>query len=574
MKKLPIPSPGNLLSFFRDRDTLLVCETDGFALRGAVLRQHRGKLQVLMSHQSGATDLREAVQELVASMRASGWRGRKAILLTPGVLSTLVELPVSPDSKRPVLQMQEMIRWELEPLLMQHMTLWSVGRILQGLGHLTHEQVEEVLEVQQGRKKTSGGDLGMYSFKRFGDIAIEMGFVDRTQMDECIQRQAWLKQEGEEFACGWSSQGASDLEGGQYQWLASGANLAMMRVWESAFSSQGVALDGLYPLVGCASTLLPESSNALLIEAHAGMVCGVRLEGGVMAATRLHEIMHGGTLNACLETYHDLTPPDVDVIWFASAKGETGELKDKLAAKLGKEISDVEADGMEATPGMVGAARHAFGLQTSAKLAPVSMRGPKLPVWQRPRARAAAALALIVVGLLLAELTLQVRQVMAKAENERVSAQKAEIDAVVARVEKHNSAMNKLHDSVIAKEKELESYAKRAEFFGFELTGRTAMLQSLLEQLAGAVNEDVVLDSIIESNDGVFTVDAWSLSDSSAQQFILRVKEFVADWELQVSDVLVESKVGRLGILGYDIRFKLTEAEVAAEVAEGATSYE
>src|SRR5690606_21402012 len=85
-----LPFPGRLTS-------LLVCEADGLTLRGAVLRRAEGQLHVDYTASSNAADLRQAVSDLIAELRQKGWQGKRAVLLTPAVMSTLIELPVPAD---------------------------------------------------------------------------------------------------------------------------------------------------------------------------------------------------------------------------------------------------------------------------------------------------------------------------------------------------------------------------------------------------------------------------------------------------------------------------------------------
>src|SRR5690606_15758175 len=100
--------------------------------------------------------------------------------------SGLIELPVSPTKPRPAIQMQELIRWELEPLLMQCNMYWAAGQLLLRMGYLDEGQLKDVVERQQGKQKGSNGDNSAYSFKRFCELAIEMGYITQEQMHECL----------------------------------------------------------------------------------------------------------------------------------------------------------------------------------------------------------------------------------------------------------------------------------------------------------------------------------------------------------------------------------------------------
>lgn len=565
---MSMKSLARLLPFARRTASFLVCETDGFTLRAAVISRDGKQIAVSCAVRSGAAEYKAAVADVVAQVRALGWSGDKAILLTPGALATLVELPVSPDMPRPPEQMLELVRWELEPLLMQHTTLWAVGRVLVGLGFLTEAQAKEVLDRQQGRKNVDAGEsvLEIYSFKRYGELAIEMGYITHRQMEECLTRQAWLQGSGDEIACGWAAQpqaGAQAAESGQYPWLVSGVNQGMMQQWAAAFAAEKVVLENLYPLVGCAATspeLVPEApGDVLLIEAHAGLVAGVRVSGGAVAAINLQQSTLNGALDACLETYHAMTPPAVEAVFLASAIGEVEGLETGLGGMLGQPVKSLVVQGVEATPGMLGAARHALEQAGAERGCAVSVQGPKVPLWHRIEFRAIAAGLLLVIGLGTAEAVLQIRQGIAEAERDRIGKKAAEMDAAIAKVQGRIDHIKKLQGDLKARNDEIEALHKRKELLATEVPKRAALVESLLAELSSTVADDMVIDRIEENPQFGFRITAWSLSEKSAQQFVKAFQSAMAPSGMKIKDVTVDSKPGRLSLLGYELKFRLTD---------------
>ncbi|CAG0955083.1 hypothetical protein MTYP_00412 [Methylophilaceae bacterium] len=576
-----LKSLSKLIPFPSRKASILVCETDGFHLRGAVINRDGEQLTVAFSARSEATDYKVAVAEVVAALRDQDWGGHDAILLTPGAFSTLIELPVSPAHPRPPIQMQEMIRWELEPLLMQHNMLWSVGQILLGLGYLTEAQIADVLDRQQGKQK--GGSLGenaaqVYSLKRYGELAIEMGYITPEQMDECLAKQAWLRSDGDEFGCGWAAQvsGGYDKdaagEAGTYSWLVSGANLGMMRQWELAFAAAKVELKEVYPLVGCAAALLDEMDDAVLLEAHAGLVSGVRIQSDAVSMVRLQQSTLSSVLDACLETYHGLVPPETKKVWLTTAFGESDGLDDGLSGMIGRAIDWLPLQSREATPGMLGAALDFLKPKGSRRCCSVSVRGPRPPIWQRVEARAVAAclLLLLVIGVL--ELTLLVRSDLAQGEHARVADAKKDFDAAVARAQAQIDAVNKVKADIGAKEAELSKLADRFDFFAIELPARASFIQSLLEDMAATMTEDVVVNVIEETPNYGFRVAGWALSDVAAQQFIQSFKAAMATWGMDIADPIVRAQAGRLGLMGYDMHFRLVQIKDEPEAVPAAAT--
>ncbi|MDD2932504.1 MAG: hypothetical protein PHO76_01310 [Methylotenera sp.] len=567
---MSLKSLAQFLPFSRRATSVLVCETDGFTLRGAVINRVGEDLAVSFSARSEALEFKTAVTEIIASVRKQGWAGKTAVLLTPGALSTLVELPVAPNSKRPPEQMLELVRWELEPLLMQHTTLWSVGRILVGLGYLTEAQATEVLDRQQGRKGAEDASaLEVYSFKRYGEMAIEMGFINHRQMEECLTRQAWLQGNGEDIACGWAAQpapaSAQAAEGGHYPWLVSGVNQGMMQQWAAAFEASGVVLEYLYPLVGCAVTaseLAPsEVGDLLLIEAHAGLVAGVRVSEGSVVAINLQQSTLKDTIDACLEAYHVLTPPDVKTIWLASAIGESDGLEISLTSMLGRPVNQLAIVKADATPGMLGAARNALSLAGAGRSCAVFVQGAKVPLWQSIEFRAVAAGLLLVMTVGAAEVVLQLRQNLAEAEAERVGKAAAVMDEAVGKVQVRIDEIKKLKDGLKAKNESLDKLQKRMDLLTIDVPKRNELVQSLLADLSSTVPEDMVIDRIEETPKDGFRVSAWTLTEKSAQQFVKAFQSAMESLGFKVMDVTVSSQTGRLSLQGYALRFRLVNQQ-------------
>ncbi|MDZ4097353.1 MAG: hypothetical protein U1E13_01500 [Methylophilaceae bacterium] len=564
------------LPFLGGTSSILVCETDGFHLHGAVISRDAGKLKIDFSARSDATEYRTAVKELVANLREQGWKGREAILLTPAVFSTLIELPISPKQPRTPLQMQELIRWEIEPLLLQHATLWSVGQMLQALGYMDEAQVATVLERQQGKLRAGIGDAhgSNYSFKRFCEIALEMGFIDQAKIDECLARQSWLRSEDDEFSCGWVAQeatgnphAAEEMEAsGSYPWLVSGANIGVMRQWEAAFATHKVVLNEVYPLVGCALEQADIRLNAIILESLHGMASGIRLEFGVVTAIKTQQSRSMPELDACLENYHELTVPSIEMVYLAVSDESARGLAQQLSEMIGREVEVLPTGGSDVSAGMLGAATVQLLKSNSHHVASVSVRGPKPPIFRRVEVRAIAAAVLICMVIAILELSLYVRKDLAQAEHTKVAEAKKEFDAVVANAQARVDQVTKLQADIKAKDEELAKLMARFDFFAIELPARNDFVRTLLNELVNNVTEDVVINAVEETPTLGFRIAGWALSETAAQQFIQSFKNAMAPLEMDVTDPLVRSQSGRLGLLGYDLHFRLVSTRVAEPV--------
>lgn len=553
---------------FGKPSSILVCETDGFHLRGAVMARESSTLSVKYAAASQQVEFPAAVNELLSLLKQQGWQGKQSILLTPAVFSTLVELPVSPREPRPPLQMQEMIRWELEPMLLQHNMLSSVGQILQKLGYLNELQTQEILERQQNQHKESqSSHIGSYAFKRYCELAIDMGYITQAQRDECLAKHAWLRSDEEDFLCGWrplqrkETDAEDDLLGdASYTWLASGANKGMVQQWEAAFAAGNVILEAVYPYLGCAAALVDAQQNSILLESNDSMIGGIRLEDGVVTGIRMQPRSQEGLLNSAVETFHALTPPDPQQIWVAAEIQDGDRFVADLQALLNHKVQPIAEHGRDHSAGMMGAAHDYLRMPGGGNCCGIAARGPKPPAFKRVEVRAIAA-ALAILGLIaVLETTLLVRKSLADQEHTRVAAVKKEFDAAVKQVQDRVDAVKKVQDEIKAKQDELDALHARIDFFTAELPNRTVLLQTILEELAAKTGDDVLIQAIEETPNLGFRVSGWALTENAAQQFIQAFKAAMEPWGADVNDPIVRSQSGPLGLLGYAIHFRLVQA--------------
>lgn len=561
------------LPFPGDKSSVLVCETDGFHLRAMVISQQAKQLKVDFSAQSVAIDYQDAVKEVITRLREQGWQGRDAVLLTPAVLSAVIELPIAANQPRSALQMQELIRWELEPLLIQHSTTSSIGQLLLAKGYLTDAQVTDVLENQQGKNKKGlgSGHGAMYSFKRYGDFAIELGYASKAQVDECVARQAWLRADSEDYACGWALQTTkspvnadSQVGGATSSWLVSGANAGLMRQWEAAFLAHNVVLSDVFPLVACAAELAPVSDDILLLESAYGFVAALRLQSGVVTAVDVQKRPALTELDACLESYHHLITPDINQLWLSASHDAVDDLIRQLSEIIGREVHVLPINNAQTSTGVYAVASKLLSVNATSNIAGVSVRGPRPSLFKRVDVRAiAAALSFIfIIGAL--EASLYVRKELAQSEHTKTSDTKKEFDAVVAEAQAKVDAVNNLKDEIKNKTEQLVNLNARFDFFASELATRTIFVQKLLDGLNQSVTEEVVVNSINETPNFGIRVSSWALTEKAAQQFIQSYKNATAPLGMELQDPIVRSQTGRLGLFGYDIQFRLVSLNETA----------
>jgi hypothetical protein len=71
----------------------------------------------------------------------------------------------------------------------------------------------------------------------------------------------------------------------------------------------------------------------------------------------------------------------------------------------------------------------------------------------------------------------------------------------------------------------------------------------------------VVIDRIAEDPIYGFTINAWSLNDKSAQEFVKTLQVAVHPLGYKLKDVTVSSQTGRLGLMGSSVSFSATSLD-------------
>ncbi|MDO9232754.1 MAG: hypothetical protein Q8N02_02810 [Methylotenera sp.] len=561
----------NKLPFFKSANTLLVCETDGLSLRGVVVARAAHSLSVLHVAESNLPDLEAAVADLIAQLRALGWKDNNAILLNPAVTQALIELPVDPKAPREESQMHDLVHWEIEPQLMQQSAQWSLGRMLVALGYLTQEQAQAVHDTQQGRGKPAGTTVEVYAYKIFGDIALDLGYITRTQLDESLLRQEWLKGDLEQLSCNWLAQsGPKGEDAAGFHWMASALSRPLQLRWVAAFSRQSVRLQSIYPLLGCSVALLPAHEDAVAMEVSNGASTLIGIRDGLAATVQTHFSETSDPLQACLENYHAIPYSVTSSVWLGYFGKAADELQTRLSSALGVDVHLLpDAHAREYLPqmtaGMLGAAMHTLGVTLNAQCCDIPAAGPRKPLFKRVEVRAGVLIATLLVLVMIAEVVLFVRQMQIGEVYARVTADEKKLNEAVKEVQTAIDGINQQKGQLLAQQNERLRLEARLRFFAEELPDRAVFVQALFAALENTVTESVVIDHIEEfspqatSPESGFNLTAWALSDEAAVRFVKSLKEAMLPWKIDVENVNLTEQQGRLKLNGYLVRLRLVK---------------
>lgn len=416
----------------------LVFEAGSFGLRGALVRKQAARKGVAAQAEVAAlalsykVDFTQAIAEVLAGLRRFQKRlPRRAVLVTPSVVSALVSLPVSPLRPRSDSEMQELIRWELEGIMSQQNRRWLIGSMLVERGYLSAAQRDELLQELQIRQQMAGPETVV----RFGEVAVELGYLTLAQLDECFALQGKLAAIDDELVFGWQAvtQGADkklsdevllsaeDDKESAHPWRVSGMSQQLRRRWVGAFALNHIRLDKFYPALGTSLALLPESTfpqtpdglTAVLEIHQEQMVLLLGDSNGpqnIWAEERLPGELREDELSALLARL----PDSIYTVYFNSFGQTIEEVLFTVNASAQWELVPMGAgaDGMATLPGLasvilpedlhadclaptLAAARHWLGLTRGRGVSPIPARDKEPSAWRvllQPRVLASVGL--------------------------------------------------------------------------------------------------------------------------------------------------------------------------------------
>lgn len=572
------------LPLYKRIETLLVVEADFVGFRAAVLHKKGQTLSVVQHASAESLDMQEAVKSLIEELQKQGLKAQHAILLTPSVLSTLVELNVPPKNKLTSEQMAEAVRWELEPLLTQHQRLLTVGQILLSNGNLNEEQLAQVIAMQEADNLSKSRDV---VFKRFGEYATELGSITKLQLERALAKQAWFLGSTEQVQVNWTAQSkAADNANPTFPWLVSGMSKPLLREWQAAFSQHGVKLLQCYPLAGAALPGLPSVEDNKLTKKQSKAKANspeklealFDLQEGLLSAVAFHPSQgisqtytvsaHEPYLSHISALYPMLGLKEVANVYLINAASKTEQeanlLQDDIQQALQVEMKPVAKPSTHVSAAMRGAAKHLLLKQAPNLATAVPVADPLPPLMQRFEVRAVLGALLLVALMLFAEASLLVRTYWVKSQLETIAPDAKKIDDAIARIKNHIAEVKKYKEEIKTKTKEEETLQRNFLLLSKDLPKRNQTLQQFLQAFEQTVSEDVVIDRVEENTILGFTITGWSISEQSAQEFVRKFQIAIHSFGYRLKDITVNQQTGRLGLLGYAINFKATTLDEKA----------
>lgn len=579
--KLPELSAGGLLVF----------QSGSFGLRAALFKADKDYASIKAFAQSRQVDFTRAIAEIHQDLKKhTGSVPKRCILISPSLVSAKLSLPVSPLKPKANSDMQELIRWEIDGANTDDSKQWLIGSMLVERGYLTSSQREEIvteLELRQDQ----GGEAAM---TRFGDLAVELGYLSEAKLQECFALQNKLIELDQDSIFGYQAEltenpldsqfsGLSDdvLSSDsdnqtEHQWLVSGIGRAIRKRWHGAFALNGLKLEAFYPDNGASFTALglrSEAESQCLLEIHSSHL--VYLQGSnknlkVISSKARHD--GNLSLDEVLAICPDGLASITDHLYLYSPDDPLDELSFALSEHLNIEVrpllqgppsftlpDDVTSNRL--LP-FIGIANHYLKFSEQGRACSVLAKDKEPPIWQKllqPKVMISMAAAIVLVAASGFIIWMQVNLATQQERLSKLEAKWEKENKVKQQYGKVQAQYNTLRTDIEAVKAKIQLNTKLHDYLAKQLLPAAKTVPGALSAIASSINSGVIIEQVDLQADSI-VIDGKALKTSDASEFAQKLNENLKHWHYQVGDTqstAVEQATNEGVFLGYHMHLAI-----------------
>ncbi|MEM7173105.1 MAG: hypothetical protein AAF530_23280, partial [Pseudomonadota bacterium] len=434
----------------------------------------------------------------------------------------------------------------------QQNEVWMIGAIMEGRGLLTRDQRHEIAVDLE--TSSAGGKRVI----RFGEMAVEKGFVTRDQLDECLMLREKLVVADDDIACGWQPFDLEDVDGSiRVSWYVCGIGETIRRQWAAAFSRNGLRLAWIYPLTGTAfaalDSLIEADTQRILIHVQQELLCCIRGQADKIISFRCERrssrhIEDDPCMGICQEEMR----PGIDRIYLQADDTSFATL---IGDRLGRDVVPLP-DG---NASILGAGLHLMG-QTPRELGVrLEASDPKPPLWKSADAIRIAIAACVLLAIATVEVSQRWKLSGMQARLTSLDQEFEETLNLNNALERTNKEIKRLRGEVSKRQAELATTREQLSIMQNVLLARRDRVPDIMAAVQEAINEEVVLDSLEEKKGSLenFTLAGWALSDTSGQLFISKLDRNLENLNLTVAEERLRRGRNRLNLDGFILELQI-----------------
>ncbi len=573
-ERLKMPARGELIAV-HDNYRLWLMVLDSSADQPTI------KAMVEASEGSVADTLAAALQGL---RRRCPDIPKKVRLFSASVVMALLELPLDPAKTHKQYEMDNLIQWELEPLVGDANEQLTIGSILEGRQLMTSEQRREVAQVLEQRRMEGHG------LARFGEIAQELALVSRDDVQSSLALQEFLRVSEPNLACSCRVQtlpGHQPVTDQPIRWWCCGIDRSIRQHWLDAFQGHGLMLTGIAPLAGATMAALAAGlgdDSAIVADILQEQLLISRVEAGVVTELQYLPRITGTSLNTqCVSSMLEVLTPQTNTVlmgcWTQECEAVSAEALPAWLEELGQEIerspslmtSVLPTSTLEMHPLIAALALslHPKSRQSKSRqeaiLPVIAANDPGPPVWKNPNIYRYGLPVLLLLGAMAhgvysANRGMQLEHTLTELESEYQ--RQLEYNQKLAAL---NNETQKTTSSFLSVNGKLEALRTERSRIEKQVLIRTRQTPALLRAIAASVNEAVLLDGIAEpksNSQGSVNLTAWATTELGATRFTETLAQQLERLGYQVTSRQINTGISRLGARGHTIDLWLVPADV------------
>lgn len=570
--------------FHTTSERVLLCSDDGFGLQAWLIEKGEF-IQVLAFAETDATDPAAAlgeVFELIAERSGSSTLPDEAIMVTNQAVHAMLELPVGKGHSMPAPRMLEMVRWEMEALASEYLTQWNIGWLLLGRGYVSEAQREQVLDVLKVNADDMVGRGGRAPV-RFGEEAIKREFITREQLEECLSIQESSYFLDDSIDCSWLPEpiNASDQKG---LWLCGAMSSVVRQKWVMAFQGQEMRLNWIYPQagLGALSLFLGEGKQASPVSKFDGQLY-VGIERAYVVCVKIENqhisqvsMMRCSDFSLVLGDVVELCQPmlgtDIKTLWVDGSHWRINDLANELGVLLNRSVQFVNSvqvhhyqmktDDVLALPptsAVLCAAQHYWGFLPKAEAIRLQGHPPPPPKYKQSFYQIAVCVTFFLLAVIGSEVGFSVHH---KSIEHKIALIREKVE-IIERSNQKLTASNKISQELTEEIKALTireaSVKKRKESITSVLIERQRFAEEILNTIAVRLPKEAVIFHIRETGWYEMEIDGWASSQSSVDDFNVKLSRALSTWGMYISDSPSKSQTlaAASGISGYAFTFTI-----------------
>lgn len=504
-------------------------------------------------------------------------------MVTTQAVFALLDLPVGKSHKMPATRMLEMVRWEMEALTSEHLTQWSIGWLLLGRGYISEAQRDEILNALKANTNAMVGRGGPAPV-RFGEEAIQREFITREQLEECLSIQESSYFLDDSIDCGWLLEPvhSSDQDG---SWCCGAMSSMVRQKWVAAFQRQHIRLHWIYPQAGLAalSLFLSKGPEAAPVPRLDGLVyLGIERAYVVCATIEKQQIAQVSTLRCSdaalsIDDLVDFCRPmlgeNTKTLWLDGSHWRIQELAKALGDRLNCSVEfvnavqinhfqmpavDASASALAPSAAVLCAAQHYWGFLPNSEAIRLQGHPPPPSKYKQPFYQIAACAIFFLLTVVGAEVGFSVHH---KSIEKKIALIREKVDKI-ERSNQKLTASNKISQKLTEEIKALTireaSVKKRKESIASVLIERQRFAEEILNAIAARLPKAGVIFHIRETGWYEMEIDGWASSQSSVDDFNVKLSRALSTWGMYISDSPSKSQtLAAADISGYAFTFTI-----------------